>query len=230
LFSGSAVRSKTGRDIGVTCVIHDVTEHKKIEERLVKAERFASIGELAGQVGHDLRNPLTGIKSGAYLLRKKGNRLPEADGEKVLLMIDNAVEDSNRIINSLLDYSGDLHLEMEECTPKSLLSQAISKIHVPECVSILYYTSDEPKMSLDTSKIGNVFTSVIKNAIDAIAETGVIEVWSKQNGSNVEMVFIDSGAGIPENVLSRVFSPVITTKAKGMGLGLAICKRIVDAH
>jgi signal transduction histidine kinase len=66
--------------------------------------------------------------------------------------------------------------------------------------------------------------------VDAIAEKGTIEVRSNQNGTNVEITFIDSGVGMPENVLSKVFSPLTTTKAKGMGLGLAICKRIVDAH
>jgi PAS domain S-box-containing protein len=128
LFSASIVRSKTGRDIGITCILHDITEPKKMEERLVKAERLASIGELAGQVGHDLRNPLTGIKSGVYFLRKKGNMLTDADREAVLGTIDDAVEDSNRIINSLVDYSSDLHLDMDRCTPKSLLSLVLSKL------------------------------------------------------------------------------------------------------
>ena len=82
LFSGSVVKSKTGRDVGLTCVIHDITKLKEIEHRLVKAERFASIGELAGQIGHDLRNPLTGIKSGAYFLRTKGDKISDSRQRK----------------------------------------------------------------------------------------------------------------------------------------------------
>ena len=230
MFSGSVVRSKTGRDIGITCVINDITERKKIEERLVKAERFASIGELAGQIGHDLRNPLTGIKSGAYFLRKKGGDLTETDRTTILGMIDSAVEDSNRIINSLFDYSRDLRLEMDHCTPKSLLLSALSMAQVPDRITILDYTADEPELSLDVSKIESVFISIIQNAVDAIAEKGTLEVRSAQKAANVEIAFIDSGAGIPESVLSKVFSPLTTTKAKGMGLGLAICKRMVDIH
>ena len=230
LFSGSVVRSKTGRDIGNTCIIHDITGRKKMEERLVKAERFASIGELAGQIGHDLRNPLTGIKSGVYFLRKKGDGLTEGDRKKILEMIDNAVEDSNRIINGLVDYSCDLHLEVSTCTPKSLFSSVLLKIQIPNRIEVIDHLLDEPELSVDVSKIENVFTRIIMNAVEAMPNNGTLELRSIQRESNVEIAFIDSGVGIPENVLSKVFSPLVTTKAKGMGLGLAICKRIIDAH
>jgi PAS domain S-box-containing protein len=230
LFSGSVVRSKTGRDIGITCIIHDITERKNMDERLLKAERLASIGQLAGQVAHDLRNPLTGIKFGVDFLRKKGGGLAEVDRETLLGTMDKGVEDCSRIINSLLDYSCDLHLEMDRCTPKSLLSTALSKVQVPDRITIIDNTTDEPEMSLDSHKMESVFVSIIKNAIEAIAEKGTIEIHNTQKDSNVEITFIDSGAGIPEEILKKVFSPLITTKAKGMGMGLAICKRIIDAH
>jgi PAS domain S-box-containing protein len=230
LFSGSVVKSKTGRDIGIACVIHDITKRKEMEQRLIKAERFASIGELAGQIGHDLRNPLTGIKSGAYFLRTKGDKVTDADREMILAMIDNAIEDSDRIINSLIDYSSELRLQLGKCSPKSLLLNALSRIQVPERVSILDHTTDDLEMLLDTPKMEKVFVSIIKNAIDATPEKGTIEIRSALIDSDVEVTFVDSGAGIPENVLPKIFSPLITTKAKGMGMSLAICKRIVEAH
>jgi PAS domain S-box-containing protein len=230
LFSGSVVKSKTGRDVGITCVIHDITERKEMEQRLIKAERFASIGELAGQIGHDLRNPLTGIKSGAYFLRTKGEKVSDTDREMILAMIDNAVEDSNRIINSLVDYSSELRLQLDKCTPKSLLLNALSKIQVPERISVLDHTADDLEMLLDSSQMEKVFVSIIRNAIDATPEKGTIEIRSDPTGSDMKITFIDSGAGISENVLAKIFSPLITTKAKGMGMSLAICKRIIDAH
>jgi signal transduction histidine kinase len=85
-------------------------------------------------------------------------------------------------------------------------------------------------MFLDTPKMEKVFAKIIKNAIDATPEKGTIEIRSALQGSDVEITFADSGTGIPENVLPKIFSPLITTKAKGMGMSLAICKRIVDAH
>jgi PAS domain S-box-containing protein len=230
LFSGSVVRSKTGEAVGFTCIIHDITDRKSMEERLVKAERFASIGELAGQIGHDLRNPLTGIKSGVYLIRKKGANFGDADRKMVLDMIDNAIADSNRIINSLMDYSSDVHLQMDRTTVKSVLSRALLGVQVPDRISIVDYTSDEPELFLDAPKMERVFASIVQNAIEAIPETGKVEIRSFLLDSAVEVTFTDFGVGIPEGVLSKIFSPLITTKAKGMGLSLAICRRIVDAH
>jgi PAS domain S-box-containing protein len=230
LFSGSVVRSKTRRDIGVTCVLHDITERKMMEERLIKAERLASIGELAGQIGHDLRNPLTGIKGGAYFLRMKGDKLTGADVKKISEWIDNAVEDSNRIISSLIDYASDLQLEISMCTPKSLLSGALLKVQIPDRIEVLDHLLDEPEFFADVGKIENVFARIIVNAVEAMPGKGILEIRSVQKGSNVEITFADSGVGISADILAKTFSPLTTTKAKGMGLGLAICKRIVDAH
>jgi PAS domain S-box-containing protein len=230
LFSGSVVQSKTGRDIGLTCIIHDITDRIEMQERLVKAERFASIGELAGQIGHDLRNPLTGIKSGAYILRKKGNRLTEEERDMVLGSIDNAVEDSNRIVNSLVEYSSDLRLQIDSCTPKMLVHSALSDVKVPDRITIRDYTLDGVELALDKDQITKAFASLIKNAIDATPKEGIVEIQSTLQGSTVEISFTDSGEGIPENLLPKLFSPLVTTKAKGLGMGLAICKRVVDAH
>jgi len=230
LLSGSVVRSKTRRDIGVTCVLHDITERKMMEERLVKAERLASIGELAGQIGHDLRNPLTGIKSGAYFLKMKGDKLTEADSKKMLEIIDDAVEDSDRIISGLIDYASDLHLEVSTCTPKSLLSHALLKVQIPNRIEVLDHLLDEPEFLADAGKIESVFARIIVNAVEAMPKKGILEIRSIPKGSNVEITFADSGVGISADILAKIFSPLTTTKAKGMGLGLAICKRIVDAH
>jgi PAS domain S-box-containing protein len=230
LFSGSVVKSKTGRDIGFTLVVHDITERKSMEERLVKAERLASIGELAGQIGHDLRNPLTGIKSAAFFLRKKGERLSETEREQMLEIIDSSVKDSNRIINGLVEYSSDLQLQVSACSPNAVLLSALEKAQIPDRIQVTTRLIDAPDVFMDASKIEGVFARVIMNAVEAMPEKGVLEVRNAQNGSNLEIVFTDSGVGIPKDVLVKLFSPLVTTKAKGMGLGLAICRRIVDAH
>ncbi len=230
LFSGSTVKSRTGRTIGLACVIRDITERITMEERLVKAERLASIGELAGQIGHDLRNPLAGIKNCAYIMKKKSDRMTEKERDQVLATIDNAVEDADRIITSIIDYSSELNLEPEQCTPKSLVIHALSKIKIPERINLVNNASEDFAMFLDVPRIENTFTHIIKNAIDATLEKGVIQIETVLKGPNVETSFTDSGTGIPPNIMSKIFSPLVTTKAKGMGMSLAICKRIVEAH
>jgi PAS domain S-box-containing protein len=230
LFSGSVVKSKTGRSIGLTCIIHDITEHKNIEARLVKAERLASIGELAGQIGHDLRNPLSGIKNSVYLLKKNSNRLTEIERNKILETINIAVEDSDRIVTSLVEYSSELILEPGQCTPKSLIINALSKIQVPDRINIVNQTTDELKFYSDTRKIEKMLGHIIKNAVEAIPEKGDIQIISQTGDSNVEISVSDSGTGIPDRILPKIFSPLVTTKAKGMGMNLSICKRIAEAH
>ena len=230
LFSGSVVQSKAGRPIGIVCVIRDISDRKKMEERLVKAERLASIGELSGQLAHDLRNPLAGIKNGVYLIRKKGNRITDEERNEILKILDVAIEDSDRIITSLVEYSSELHLQPEQCTPKSLIQKALQKIQVPQNITIKNNVNDDTKMFLDAQKIETVFANILENAIQATPEKGIIQIQNATNGSNIEIAVADTGAGIPDNVLPKLFSPLVTTKAKGMGMGLAICKRVVEAH
>ena len=109
---------------------------KQTQARLVKTERLAAIGELAGMVGHDLRNPLTGIKNSAYYLKKKGAEISEVQAKEMLDTIDRCVDYSNKIVNDLLDYSREIHLELKECSPKILLFESLAMIQVPEKVKL----------------------------------------------------------------------------------------------
>jgi PAS domain S-box-containing protein len=240
---------------GVVNIFRDITEQKRIRkqlenyseelektvaartrelrethERLLKAERLAAIGELAGMVGHDLRNPLTGIKNAAYYLQKKSSACMDADGKSMLDIIDKAIEHANRVVNDLLDYSKEIHLELEERTPQSLLKEALSIVQVPARIKILDYSLDAPKMKVDATKILRVFINLVKNAVDAMPEEGTLEIGSTQTNGNVEIVFADTGMGISEETMSKLSKPLFTTKAQGMGFGLAICKRVVEAH
>ena len=218
LFSGSTIKSKTGRTIGLACVIHDFTEHKNMEERLLKSERLASIGELAGQIGHDLRNPLAGIKNSVYIMEKKNERLTETDRKQILETMDNAVEDANRIVTSLIDYSSDFILELRECTPKLLVLNALSKIKIPDRINMRNTVIEDTTIVLDASRVESVLASIIKNAMEAIVEKGTIKIESIQKDSTIAISVTDSGVGIPQKVLPKIFAPLVTTKAKGMGI------------
>jgi signal transduction histidine kinase len=203
---------------------------KQTQAKLVKSERLAAIGELAGMVGHDLRNPLTGIKNSAYFLKKKGNTIPQAQAKELLETIDKCVDYSNNIVNDLLDYSREIHLEMQECSLRELLAEAVAMVNIPEKVEILNQLPDEPHLQADHDKIKRVFINLIKNAIDAMPNVGKLTVDGKAVNGNYEISFADTGTGISDEILSKLFSPLFTTKAQGMGFGLAICKRIIEAH
>ncbi len=205
-------------------------ELRKTQGELVKSERLAAIGELAGMVGHDLRNPLTGIKNSVFIMKKKSGELPSGQSREMLEIIDKCVDYSNRIINDLLDYSREIHLAVEEASPKQLLAESLALMDIPLNVEVKNKLKDTPTVKVDLDKTKRVFINLIKNAIDAMPHGGKITVSSRILKGGLEVLFADSGVGISEEVMPKLFSPLFTTKAKGMGFGLAICKRIVEAH
>jgi PAS domain S-box-containing protein len=251
----SVISNDEGKPSGTLMMVSDITDRKVLErkvdnyskhlksmvelrtaqlkdanERLVKSERLAAIGELAGMVGHDLRNPLTGIKNATYYLKKKGATCPESQAKEMLETIDKCIDHANKIINDLLDYSREIHLDLTEYAPRSLFDDALRMIQVPDRIQIVNHVLGETQIRVDTDKMMRVFINLIKNAIDAMPEKGTLKIRSRQTKDTLEIAFADTGIGIPEETLRKLFLPLSTTKAQGMGFGLAICKRIIEAH
>jgi signal transduction histidine kinase len=181
-------------------------------------------------VGHDLRNPLTAIKNAVYYLKRKQACSADSKEKEMMDIVDKSVEHANKIVNSLLEYSSEIRLEIEQCSAKELLDYVLLMAQVPERIRVIDQTEYEPTIWIDVNKMERVFLNLIKNAFDAIPERGTLKVSSKRVGENVEIVFTDNGVGMSEQTLSKIFNPLFTTKAQGMGFGLAICKRIVEAH
>jgi PAS domain S-box-containing protein len=200
------------------------------QERLRMSERLTAIGELAGWVGHDLRNPLTSIKNASYFLRKKQGDFVGESGAEMLTVIDRAVEQANKIVNDLLDYSREIHLELEEYSPKSFIDYVLLSLNVPAGIKVVEHAESFPTVWVDQSKMERVFVNLIKNAVEAMPKGGRLEIRSRQNGENMEIAFSDTGTGMSRDVVAKIFTPLFTTKAQGMGFGLAICKRIIEAH
>ena len=206
----------------------DVTERRKLEEKLAKAERLAAIGETAEMVGHDLRNPLQGIAGALYLLKQES--LTAEERKEMLQVIEKSVHYSDAIVKDLQDYSAEIKLELAEATPRSITRNAIEAVKVPQNVTVQDLSEDQPILRVDPAMMKRVFINLIENAIDAMPQGGTITMSSKKSETNVELVLTDTGSSIPEKVMENLWKPLQTTKARGMGLGLAICRRIVDAH
>ncbi len=200
------------------------------QAKLVKSERLAAIGELAGMVGHDLRNPLTSIKGAAYFLKGKYSPILDDLGKEMLVTIDKSVEYSNKIINDLLDYSREIKLDLSETTPAFLLKNALAMIETSEKIKIADCTTDVPNIRADTAKMSRVFMNLVRNAFDAMPQGGTLTITSKEEKDNWVIAFADTGVGMSPETMSCLWTPLFTTKAKGMGFGLSICKRIVEAH
>ncbi|HXW37557.1 MAG TPA: CHASE4 domain-containing protein [Nitrososphaerales archaeon] len=196
--------------------------------QLRKSERFSAIGELATMVAHDLRNPLQAIANAEFFLKQSPN---SSDKEKEILnIVDSAVKYSNKIVSDLLDYSKEVRLEPGFTNPRSLVSQSLSMVQVPSSVKVIDESPDKPKLRLDVDKIRRVFTNLVSNAVDAMPQGGSLLIKTSELDHKVAFEFTDTGTGMTKEVLGKAFTPLFTTKAKGMGFGLSICKRIVEAH
>lgn len=205
-------------------------ELKKYQEQLLKAQRLAVIGELAGMVGHDLRNPLTSISGAEYYLKKRLGQEVDSKIKEMLTLIEKNIAYSNKIINDLLDYSREIELELTESNSKLIVKEALSLVEIPKNVSIVDLTENKPKINVDVGKIRRAFVNIIKNAVEAMPKGGTLTIKSRKLDDNLEIAVSDTGGGMSKETLEKLWTPLFTTKAKGMGFGLPICKRFTEAH
>jgi signal transduction histidine kinase len=147
----------------------------------------------------------------------------------MLEIIEKEVRYSDKIINDLLDYSREMRLGLTDISPSSIIEDALASVLVPETIS-LKLPEKEAKINVDPEKMKRVFVNIIKNAVDAMPGGGTLTIQSRESNDNMEIAFNDTGTGMPKEVMEKLGKPLQTTKAKGMGMGLAICYRIVQAH
>ena len=144
-------------------------------------------------VGHDLRNPLAGIKNASYYLKKKGTTISEDKSKEMLEIIDKSIEYSDKIINDLLDYSREMHLELTKYGARTLVDEAVGTIKVPERIQILNHVDEKVWIWINADKMMRVFINLLKNAVEAMPKNGTIEISSCQTKDNVEIAFADTG-------------------------------------
>jgi len=205
-------------------------ELRESQKRLLKAERLATMGELARMVGHDLRNPLTGIAGATYYLKSKlGDRISHKSRE-MLHLIERDIEYSNKIINDLLEYSGEIQLDIKTISLKQIFMEALALVKIPTNISVTDLIDERQRLEVDPDKMKRVFVNLIKNSIHAMPSGGKLQIQSRESNGKLSIKFTDTGIGISGKAIGKIWTPLFTTKAKGMGLGLSICKRLVEVH
>lgn len=225
---------KIGRSLGdLTLVSRLRTDEMSVLSQAIMdamSQRLAAIEELAGMIGHDLRNPLTGISTATYYLKAKYASAMDEKGKEMLKIIEDDIAYSNKIVNDLLEYSRKIHLELQDSTPKSLVEKSLTMLSVPENIQLVNLTEEEPIMRVDLIKMTRAFTNLIKNAFDAMPSGGSLTIKSRKLDEYVEFTLADTGVGMSKETLEKMWTPLYTTKAKGMGFGLPITKRFIEAH
>ncbi|MEE8571052.1 MAG: ATP-binding protein [Candidatus Bathyarchaeia archaeon] len=201
------------------------------QEELTRHERLATLGQLAGGVAHELRNPLGAIKNSAYFLNLVLENT-EPDVTKSLDVINKEVDTSEKIINSLLEFARIRRPNRVKVDINTTLQDTLTRIQRPENIEIDLNLEDNlPKIMADAVQLTQIFTNITLNAFQAMPRGGELKIeTSTPDPESVAIAISDTGIGISEDNISKIFEPLFTTKAKGIGLGLAITKNLVEGH
>lgn len=238
-------------------VVRDITERKQVEERisklneelerkvqertrqlqdaqeeLVRKEKLAVLGQVAGSVGHELRNPLGVMSNAVYYLQAV---LPDADEttKEYLGIIKNEIAVSDRIVGDLLDSVRTKPPQPQMIGVANLIEQVLHKCDVPASVTIQQDIPDSlPSLLVDPIQVGQVFRNLISNGIEAMPEGGTLAIRASADAAmhNIIVSVQDTGIGMTPEHLAKLFQPLFTTKPKGIGLGLVVVKNLAQAN
>jgi len=236
--SASSIKDEQGNIMGGCEVFRNISEQKRMlrelkeaEEQLIISEKMAALGRLASCVSHELRNPLAIIQNSAYYLKHKFTD-QDAKLHKHLDIIEHEVISSNKIIDELLGFCRTTKSELASNDINKVIEVSISRIQLEPNISIeKNLVADLPPVPIDKEQIHQVFVNLISNAeYSMLNNGGKIFITTRQNKAKVEIEIRDQGCGIPASDLKKLFDPFFTTKIKGIGLGLAITKSIIQNH
>lgn len=202
---------------------------KEKTDQILKQDRLSTIGSMASRIAHDLRNPLSVIQMSSELLKMDLEKHMDDTMKLQCLSLQNAITEINRIIGDVLDFARTTDLHLQTNSVSSILNNCISNIVIPKNVSIDLPNNDV-QINCDARKLQAVFSNLITNSIQAINNIGQIKISLFDSNEKIVLSFEDSGSGVPEDVLPKIFEPLFTTKTAGTGLGLSICNLIVKQH
>ncbi len=202
---------------------------QRAQEELVRTERLAALGQLAGGVGHELRNPLGVIKNAVYFLDMV---LPaEEKVRKHFGIIEREIATATRIVGDLLDYARVREPVREPVDLSALMREALDRVTIPPTVRVeTALDGGLARVLADPIQIGQIVNNLLTNALQAMPDGGLLTVSSGREADHVVLAVEDTGVGIAPENMSRIFQPLFTTKARGIGLGLALAANLAAAH
>ena len=221
-------------------VLERTQELHNAQESLIRKEKLAVLGQLAGGVAHELRNPLAVIKNAAYCLNLVLEE-PDVEIREMLEILDKQVGTADKIISSLLDFARTRPPIRRKVDVNDVVRETLSRTPLPDAPRVevvLELDEDLPPILADPDQLVQVFGNLVRNGVQAMSQGGQVTIKTSEEcrgdpGGRPEWVTVsvaDSGAGISEENLKKIFEPLFTTKAKGIGLGLALVKTLVEGH
>src|SRR5208283_2498694 len=225
---------------GMQCIIsvtHDITERRKTELMLQRAEQMKVVAEIAVGLAHEIKNPLAGIKSSMEVLHAEGACSEE--GSEILLKVINEIRRIETLLKDLLNFARPPKPELGRVDINPLLDAtlefSVDKIGMasrPEIAVVRDFEDGLPEVIADCMQMKQVFLNLFLNAVEAMPDGGTLKIKTsyEKASSSVKIEVADTGKSISGDAMDKIFQPFFTTKAKGTGMGLAISKRLIEDH
>jgi PAS domain S-box-containing protein len=211
-------------------VAERTAELETTQEQLVRQEKLAVLGQLAGGVAHEVRNPLGVISNAVYFLQMV---LTDADDtvQEYLGIISNRVHEAEQIVSDLLSMAQIKPAQREQTVISSLINEVLTRHPPPPAVTVTTRIPvDLPPVLVDPQQIRQVLINLVTNAYQAIPERGELTLEACFQQGQLKLLFRDTGVGMPPKIMAQIFEPLFTTKAKGIGLGLSLSKNLVEVN
>ena len=206
-------------------------ELEEIQEKLVQKERLAAMGEMAAGLAHEIRNPLSVIRNSIYFLQTVLSGKEKIKVEKHLKIIDQEIDETASIIEELLNFTREVKPELSWTKIDDLIKESLKSLPIPRKIRLVKKLGkDVPRIRLDKVQMRQALKNLITNAVQAMPQGGDLKIGVKVNKRHLVISVSDTGEGISEKNLEKVFQPLFTTRARGIGLGLAITKRLIEAN
>lgn len=245
-----------GEPTHVVGIIHDITRLKGVESELrqanercrqlverrtselraaqdvlVRKERLAVLGQLAGGVAHQIRNPLGAIRNAVALLRGAAEARLDPTSARALAVIEDEVEAADRIVKDLLEYARVRPPHRKPTEVGYVLEQALGAQVLPASVKVRREVPDVvAPVAIDADQVQVALYNILRNAVEAMPDGGTLTAGAWQEGDRVVLAISDTGPGIADAVRTRVFEPLVTTKPTGLGLGLTTAKALIESQ
>jgi PAS domain S-box-containing protein len=235
LYNATVFKNEAGDVQGVFASARDVTERKKMEKHLQETERLAAIGATAGMVGHDLRNPLQTIIGQVFLAKNEILTLPEGEQksllEEAVQVIAEQIGYMDKIVSDLQTFVRPVIVRKKTLALKQLVSAVMSQVTMPKKVQVLMNVPENLDIDADPELMRRVLINLVTNAEQAMPTGGKLTITAERSQNrHVLLTVEDTGVGISDQIKDRVFQPLFTTKSKGQGFGLAVCRRVIEAQ
>jgi signal transduction histidine kinase len=208
-------------------------EVKQKTDELLKVERLSAIGQLSARIAHDLRNPLSVIQNTSKILRIRLEKHLDDKSSEQWSRLDRAVYRMSHQLEDVMDYVRMPQLKKKNYSLAMILQDAIERIDIPPTITI-HPPQKDCIVFCDPEKLEIVFVNLLVNSVQAIESKGgkiIIDISEDKTDKNFVTISVtDTGVGIPEEILGKIFEPLFTTKQVGTGLGLSSCKSIIEQH